>query len=160
GHSIRADKVTGSKEVRAEPFASQAEAGNVRLVRGPWNGAYLDELTSFPNGAHDDAVDASSGAFGKLALARPAGGLRILSLGAGKARGLRIGACWEEELAGLTIEGRTLLVSIRAPGAEGAATPPHRLDQLLGSLSLSFADLDPEAGECEQGWDRPIEPWG
>src|SRR5262249_51573027 len=42
GHSIRADKVTGSKEVRADPLAAQAEAGNVRLVPGPWNGTYLD----------------------------------------------------------------------------------------------------------------------
>src|SRR5262249_33494224 len=103
GYSIRADKVTGCKEVRADPFAAQAEAGNVRLVLGPWNGAYLDELTSFPNGAHDDAVDASSGAFSKLALARPIGGLRVLSFGAGKSRGLRIVACSEQELAGLTI---------------------------------------------------------
>ena len=66
GFPIRVEPVTGSKEVRAEPFAAQAEAGNVLLVRGPWNGPYLEELATFPNG-HDDQVDGSSGAFNKLA---------------------------------------------------------------------------------------------
>jgi phage terminase large subunit-like protein len=41
--------------------------GNVRLVGGAWNSAYLDELCAFPEGPHDDQVDASSGAFAKLA---------------------------------------------------------------------------------------------
>jgi predicted phage terminase large subunit-like protein len=70
GYDVHAQPETGSKEVRAAPFAAQAEAGNVRLVRGAWNVQYIDELCSFPNGAHDDDVDASSGAFGKLT--RPA----------------------------------------------------------------------------------------
>jgi predicted phage terminase large subunit-like protein len=160
GYPIRADKVTGSKEVRADPFAAQAEAGNIRLVRGPWNSAYLDELTSFPNGAHDDVIDASSGAFGKLALTRSVGGQRILSRGPGKARGLRIVVCSKQELTSLPIEERGLLISIRDPGSEGAPTPPHRLDKLLDWVWLAFADLDPEVGECERGWDRVVEPWG
>lgn len=67
GFDVHAKPVTGSKVVRAGPLAAQAEAGNVVLVRGAWNAAFLDELTSFPNGAHDDQVDAASGAFGKLA---------------------------------------------------------------------------------------------
>jgi len=66
GFAIYTESVSGSKEVRAEPFAAQAEAGNVRLVRGPWNGAYIEELCSFPNGKNDDQVDGSSGAFNKL----------------------------------------------------------------------------------------------
>src|SRR5262249_54039895 len=66
GFPVHAERVTGDKAVRAEPFAAQAEAGNVRLVRGPWNAAYVDELTAFPNGANDDQVDGSSGAFNKL----------------------------------------------------------------------------------------------
>ncbi|MEJ5222837.1 MAG: phage terminase large subunit [Anaerolineales bacterium] len=68
GHNVRADRVTGSKVVRAGPLAAQAEVGNVALVRGAWNAAFLDELTSFPNGTHDDQVDAASGAFAKLTL--------------------------------------------------------------------------------------------
>ena len=70
GFPISVERVTGSKEVRAEPFAAQAEAGNVRLVRGRWNGEYVEELCAFPNGLNDDAVDGSSGAFNKLAAAK------------------------------------------------------------------------------------------
>jgi predicted phage terminase large subunit-like protein len=67
GYNVHTETVTGSKTTRAQPFAAQCEAGNVRLLRGDWNAAYLDELTSFPFGRHDDQVDASSGAFAKLA---------------------------------------------------------------------------------------------
>jgi predicted phage terminase large subunit-like protein len=70
GYSVKTEPSTGSKEVRADPFAAQAEAGNVKLKNGPWNTAYLDELMSFPNGKHDDQVDSSSGAFNKLALSK------------------------------------------------------------------------------------------
>lgn len=70
GWNVRAERVTGDKATRAEPYAAQCEAGNVKLVRGDWNAAYIDELCMFPNGKHDDQVDASSGAFNKLA--RPA----------------------------------------------------------------------------------------
>jgi len=66
GYDYRGRRSTGSKEIRASAFAAQAEAGNVRLVRGPWNAEYLEELCAFPTGAHDDQVDASSGAFDDL----------------------------------------------------------------------------------------------
>ena len=61
---------TGSKEDRAIPFASQWNAGNVVLVKGPWNDAYLAELATFPRGEFKDQVDATSRAYARL-LARP-----------------------------------------------------------------------------------------
>jgi predicted phage terminase large subunit-like protein len=67
GFTARAVPVTGSKENRADPLAAQCEAGNVRVVRGPWVHSFLEELVAFPNGAHDDQVDAASGAFNELA---------------------------------------------------------------------------------------------
>lgn len=67
GFTVRADRPTGDKTLRARPFAAQAEAGNVQLVRGGWNTAYLDELAGFPTGKYKDQADASSGAFNKLA---------------------------------------------------------------------------------------------
>ena len=45
------------------PVASQANAGNLSLLRAPWNRALLDELAAFPSGAKDDQVDALSRAF-------------------------------------------------------------------------------------------------
>lgn len=68
GYDYRGEAATGDKVTRAKPFRAQCEAGNVRLVRGPWNEVYLQELESFPMGAHDDQVDASSCAFNALAL--------------------------------------------------------------------------------------------
>jgi predicted phage terminase large subunit-like protein len=68
GYRAYADKVTGHKEVRAEPFAAQVQGGNVHLVAGEWVSAYLDELEVFPSGKWKDQVDASSGAFNKLAV--------------------------------------------------------------------------------------------
>jgi predicted phage terminase large subunit-like protein len=68
GHDVETHRSTGDKVTRARPFAAQCEAGNVRLVAGDWNGAYLDELANFPNGANDDQVDASADAFNELAL--------------------------------------------------------------------------------------------
>jgi predicted phage terminase large subunit-like protein len=65
-YAIYADKVTGSKDVRLDPFAAQAEAGNVYLVRGDWNEAYIDELCGVPNGKYRDQADASAGAYNKL----------------------------------------------------------------------------------------------
>ncbi len=67
GYSVYADKVMRDKVSRAEPFQAQAQAGNVRLLDADWLGSYLDELCSFPTGAHDDVVDATSGAFNELA---------------------------------------------------------------------------------------------
>lgn len=68
GYDVHAERVTGDKVSRARPLAAQAEAGNVRIVRGDWNTAFLDEICAFPNAAHDDQVDAVSGAFNHLAL--------------------------------------------------------------------------------------------
>ncbi len=78
GYVVRFSPETGSKELRAEPFAAQAQAGNVSLVRGAWNDAMLDELEAFPRGSLKDRVDGSSRAFaalvGKAAPATPRGG--------------------------------------------------------------------------------------
>jgi predicted phage terminase large subunit-like protein len=75
GYDVHAETVTGSKVVRANPFAAQCEVGNVKLIAGAWNAAYLDELCAFPDGPHDDQVDASSGAFAKLAAVQHEGGV-------------------------------------------------------------------------------------
>lgn len=68
GYPIHAETVQGSKEVRAEPLAAQAQAGNVRLVDKPWNENFIEIMASFPNGEIDDPVDAASGAFNHLVL--------------------------------------------------------------------------------------------
>ena len=66
GFMVFADQVTGSKEVRADPFAAQVQGGNVALVAGSWVHPLLDEMECFPSGKYRDQVDACSGAFNRL----------------------------------------------------------------------------------------------
>lgn len=66
GFSIKALPVTGSKQLRATPFAAQWQNGNVVVMAGAWNDSYFAQLESFPESKHDDMVDASSDAFNEL----------------------------------------------------------------------------------------------
>jgi predicted phage terminase large subunit-like protein len=66
GFEFRGDPVHLTKTVRWGPLASQAEAGNVLLIKGFWNEAFLDEIDLAPDGAFVDQVDAASGALEKL----------------------------------------------------------------------------------------------
>jgi predicted phage terminase large subunit-like protein len=66
GHIVRSSPETGKKDTRAMPVAAQVNVGNVALVQGHWNHAFLDELAAFPNGRHDDMVDALSRAFAEV----------------------------------------------------------------------------------------------
>ncbi len=75
GYTVETIRPSGSKENRANPFASQVQAGNVLLLKGDWNDEYIGELESFPDGSHDDMVDASSDAFNKLSETRSWRGL-------------------------------------------------------------------------------------
>jgi predicted phage terminase large subunit-like protein len=67
GFQVYTDKVTGSKEVRAEPYAAQVQAGNVFLKAAGWNRDFIDEHEQFPAGKYKDQVDSTAGAFNKLA---------------------------------------------------------------------------------------------
>jgi predicted phage terminase large subunit-like protein len=66
GYHVVATPETCSKIVRATPLAAQVEGGNLAVVRGDWNLAFLEELREFPLGRKDDQVDALSRAFGHL----------------------------------------------------------------------------------------------
>jgi predicted phage terminase large subunit-like protein len=68
GYSVDTERATGDKVTRADAYASQWNAGNVSLLAADWTIAYQNELLAFPSGKHDDQVDASSGAFNRLAL--------------------------------------------------------------------------------------------
>ena len=51
---------------RFGPFSAQCSAGNVKFRRGPWNEDLFRVLEGFPDLAHDDEVDACSGALEML----------------------------------------------------------------------------------------------
>lgn len=72
GYPVKAEPVSGKKELRAEPFADQVNAGNVAVVtHGTPQGkeaaeAFKEELRTFPNGSNDDQVDGASDALAEL----------------------------------------------------------------------------------------------
>jgi predicted phage terminase large subunit-like protein len=68
GYPVRVMTVSGEKTLRAKPASAQAEAGNIKLVRGDWNEAFLDEISGFPSMAHDDQVDALADALNELTI--------------------------------------------------------------------------------------------
>ena len=81
GFIVRPVRVTGDKVTRAVTVAAAAEGGLVKLVRSRHTSAFLDELTAFPHGKHDDCVDALAGAHeaignhtGVTSISRPRGG--------------------------------------------------------------------------------------
>ena len=67
GYAFQGKKPDDNKQTRATIVAAEAEAGNVYLIEGDWNKAFLDEAESFPGGLHDDQIDAVSGGFRELA---------------------------------------------------------------------------------------------
>lgn len=76
GYPVKTVRPTGEKSVRARPASAQAEAGNVKLLRGPWVQTFLDEVCVFPAGSNDDQVDAFADALNALALGGPGYNIR------------------------------------------------------------------------------------
>lgn len=66
GFNVVAVAETGSKEARAEPMASQWQAGNFDIVYGEWNEPFLLQLENFPDGKFKDMVDAVANGFTEL----------------------------------------------------------------------------------------------
>lgn len=66
GFTVRATPESGDKITRFSPFSAQAEAGNVLVLRGPWNETWFSSLEGFPEAVHDDDADSTSRAFNAL----------------------------------------------------------------------------------------------
>lgn len=70
GMPVSTEHPTGNKVHRAEPLASKVEAGNVVLCPDTpahrWREPLRAEGADFPNGRHDDQIDAAAGADAKL----------------------------------------------------------------------------------------------
>lgn len=66
GFHVKVDIPKGDKTLRADPFSSQVNIGNVYLVKAPWNKDYVEEMKHFPHSTYKDQIDASSGAFANL----------------------------------------------------------------------------------------------
>ncbi len=58
----------GSKYARASAIAPLVESANVWLPKTPWADELIEEAAGFPNGSHDDQVDALSQGLNRLVL--------------------------------------------------------------------------------------------
>lgn len=70
GYDAQGIRPQGDKITRAKPLAAQALAGNVKLLRGPWNEMWLNHMHNQPELPHDDIMDASSGAYNDFGTGR------------------------------------------------------------------------------------------
>lgn len=67
GFHVIGDKVTGAKEVRADPLSTQVNNGNAYAPTGAsWWNDYRAEMQFYPVGKYKDQTDASAGAFAIL----------------------------------------------------------------------------------------------
>jgi predicted phage terminase large subunit-like protein len=66
GFTVSPASESGDKITRLGPFSAQCRAGNVKILRGAWNEEVFRVLEGFPDLAHDDEVDACSGALEML----------------------------------------------------------------------------------------------
>ena len=57
---------TGDKLSRASALGAQALIGNIKLLKGAWNEAWLTHMHHQPDFDHDDIMDASAGAYNAL----------------------------------------------------------------------------------------------
>jgi predicted phage terminase large subunit-like protein len=67
GYACYADRPTGDKVFRADPYSVQVNNGAFQMLQGNWNHSFIEEHRYFPYGTYKDQVDASSGAFNHLA---------------------------------------------------------------------------------------------
>lgn len=65
-YDVRGVPPQGDKITRAKPFAASAYAGNVKLLKGPWNERWLNHMHAQPELDHDDEMDAGSGMYNEL----------------------------------------------------------------------------------------------
>lgn len=66
GYQTKSQPFMKDKQTRAKAVSSACEAGNVKVLRGPWNEEFFREVENFPEGKRDDIVDCLSGAYNEL----------------------------------------------------------------------------------------------
>jgi predicted phage terminase large subunit-like protein len=95
GYRAVSEVASKDKVTYAGPASSAAEKGSILVEIGDWNDEFFNEVESFPEGAHDDIVDALSRAYrylthGMVLVPKPVTGGRMqsASLMGGKRKGM------------------------------------------------------------------------
>jgi predicted phage terminase large subunit-like protein len=139
--TVRPASESGDKRTRFGPFSSQCRAGNVKILRAPWNEDLFRVLEGFPDLAHDDEVDACSGA---LEMLNPA------------MKGWNIFELYRQQAERLKPRQRSW-VRLRAPHGIGAVytfSRQHLNVREDGTVVLSAEDAQPY---IRDGWAKLAE---
>jgi predicted phage terminase large subunit-like protein len=160
GFPVFADKVSGKKEIRAEPLAAQCAVGTVKLVDdGSWDiRAWVEELIQFPLGRLKDRCDSASGAFNILANTRSAGTVRFLHPGQTAARSLHIAVLTKDELRTEEVAEHTCLIINCVDPGSNLEVPEHRLATVLETIQLQCLDNSP--ADYQDSWKTPLPEYG
>lgn len=78
-HTILGYPKDTDKLTNALPLSAKAAAGMLKVARAHWTEPFIEELCAFPQGAHDDQVDAASGAYHMLASGGTFGGAMAMA---------------------------------------------------------------------------------
>lgn len=66
GYDLRMSTETGDKTNRAIPLSAKCALGLIKIKRGLWNEAFINEIGMFPRGDYKDQVDALSRCYARL----------------------------------------------------------------------------------------------
>jgi len=78
GYAFYGIPSSGKKRVRAMPLSAATSRGDVKVLNAVWLNAFLSELELFDNGAHDDQVDATAGAYTQLTSSADSSRFRVV----------------------------------------------------------------------------------
>lgn len=176
GFPVKEDRVTGAKDVRAEPWSAQCAAGNVYLVdNGQKDGTGLPlwDIVSFTTehclfkmepgtkrlGKYKDQVDAASAAFSFLLKGRSSPVFRTFTLGTKKAKfHIVIGS--GDDLSTMQTDHKAILITfVDPPTDQGLVMPPspHGFTNMLDKHQVFIADIQPS--EYIDTWEEVLPPY-
>jgi phage terminase large subunit-like protein len=67
---VRPSRLPGDKSAKLAPLEPLFDAGNVHLLRAPWNAIFVKHFAEFPDGTHDDVCDGVAIGYHELTVTR------------------------------------------------------------------------------------------
>lgn len=163
GFPVYEERVTGAKDVRAEPWSCFLASGNGWIVEsGDWdiNKLISEHLRFLPEpgkklGRFKDIVDSCTGAFNLLVQQKIMGGITIHNFRKPKQKTIQVVVLSKQQLASTTFQDEpALLLTIQDP-LSSPEECSHGIAKLLDRKQLEIANLDPE--HFQETWQEPVE---
>jgi predicted phage terminase large subunit-like protein len=121
--------VSTDKRIRAIPLMTKSMSGKLKIVRGEWNSAFIEELVSFDKGEYDDQVDAASGVLKLVGM-----------INVGTAYALEDFADGEEKT-----DHENVPIEVLQPAVPIDEMTSEQLDEYIANMNVLEEDEDEEA---------------